>query len=293
MNIRTILVVGLALIFGGSAALGVNLMLDTPSEATVVVETKSILVAAVDIPRGTTLTGELVRTKKWPADLLPAGAIGEVEQVIDRAALASFVPGEPIVAAKIGEEGKGASSLVRAGMRAYTIQTPTVQSGVAGFVLPGNRVDVLLTVTRGSRDDETGGGVTTTLLQNVEVIAADQRLDQGAKQADGKQTLRSVTLQVKPDMVTKLTLAQQVGNLNLSLRNDTDNSIADTNRVTVRQLPHMAAALSGMQASDDPNDTNGDSMRLAFSNSQTGPARPLFIRTLRGSNAGMVHIPRN
>ena len=90
--------------------------------------------------------------------------------------------------------------------------TPTSTSGVAGFILPGNRVDVLLTMTQGI--DEDGGG-TWTLLQNVEILAAGQRLDQGDPEQRGGQ-LSNVTLLVTPDMATKLTLAQSLGTLTLN-----------------------------------------------------------------------------
>ena len=73
-------------------------------------------------------------------------------------------------------KGVGLAPLVKPGMRAFTILTPTIAPGVVGFILPGNRVDVLLTMTESSQNANSGGGYTTTLLQNVEVIAVDQQM---------------------------------------------------------------------------------------------------------------------
>ncbi len=291
MNGRTIIVVVLALVFGGSAAMGVNLLRSKPAEAKVVVETQTILVAAVEIPRGATFQAELVTAKEWPANLMPLGAISNLDDVVDRVALTPFFPGEPVLGAKISEEGVGASSLVRPGMRAYTIQTPTVQAGVAGFVLPGNRVDVLLTVTSNSREDETGGGMTTTLLQNVEVLAADGRLNQMDKQEKGKQVLKSVTLQVTPEMAAKLTLAQTAGSLHLSLRNDTDDDIADTSPVTMKELRYLEESMDTLQPGHGQETSDAEPVQLV-STSKTPPLGPLLIQTFRGNNGGVVHIPR-
>lgn len=291
MNMRTVIVVALALVFGGSAATGVSLLRsNAPKEAKVVVETKTVLVAAVEIPRGTSFQAELVTAKEWPANMMPGGAISNIDDVVDRVALTPFFPGEPVLAAKISEDGVGASSLVQPGMRAYTIQTPTVQAGVAGFVLPGNRVDVLLTTTaRSSRDDETGGGMTTTLLQNVEVLAADARLNQMDKQADGKQTLKSVTLQVTPDMAAKLSLAQTAGSLDLSLRNDADDTIAVTSPVTLIQLRSSEQAMATLPLGHGEEGSDAELVQLA-SSSRVPPRMPLLIQTFRGNNTGVVHI---
>jgi Flp pilus assembly protein CpaB len=111
------------------------------------------------------------------------------------------------------------ASLVSEGMRAFTIKT-NVASGVAGFILPGNKVDVILTVdssrlsTVGSID-RTGGGSTTTLLQNVEILAVDQKVEAPAENKVNSNDLRSVTLLVTPSQAAKLSLGQSKGDLHL------------------------------------------------------------------------------
>ena len=101
----------------------------------------SIVVAAVNISRGTKLKPEYLKTQAWPEDLAPAGSIREMESVLDRTALAPLVVGEVLLDSKLAEGGTGgAAALVKPGMRAYTISTNSVSAGVAGMVQPGNRV---------------------------------------------------------------------------------------------------------------------------------------------------------
>src|SRR5262249_2669627 len=135
--------------------------------------------AAVAVPRGGMITAEQVKLVDYPRGLVPPGAISKLEEAVDRGVITPLVPGEPVLNAKLAPRGagRGLASLVPSGMRAFTITTPNVAAGVAGFILPGNHVDVLLTVTDDSGNQWTGGGSTTTLLQNVEILAVDQTID--------------------------------------------------------------------------------------------------------------------
>ena len=154
-----------------------------------------------------------------------------------RTILASVQAGEPLLNTKLADRdaGRGLAALVPEGMRAVTIQTSRVASNVAGFVLPGNRVDVLLTL-RGGNHDATGGGSSTTLLQAVEILAVDQRLDAPTENRVDPKLLRSVTLLVTPDQAGLLDLGQNMGTLSLSLRNPEDLAEAQTDPATVNLL---------------------------------------------------------
>jgi pilus assembly protein CpaB len=158
---------------------------------------------------------------------LPDGAVTKPEDAVDRAAMVPMVAAEPLLDAKLAskESGRGLAALIPKGMRAYTIQAAKVASNVAGFVLPGNHVDVLLNL-RGKPNDETGGGSTTTLLQAVEILAVDQQLDAPADNKVDPKDLRSVTLLVTADQAAKLDLGQNMGQLTLSLRNPEDKQEA-------------------------------------------------------------------
>jgi pilus assembly protein CpaB len=120
------------------------------------------------------------------------------------------------------------------GMRAHTIQTPNVATNVAGFVLPGNRVDVQLVFT----GNEGPGNMPASLvlLQDVEILAVDQRVDAATDSKFDPNQLRSVTLLVTPDQSLKLTLAQNKGTLQLSLRNPEDKALVSAQMAQLKDL---------------------------------------------------------
>src|SRR5205814_6406430 len=135
----------------------------------------------------------------YPKDLVPASAITRVEDALDRFVFIPLSKDDPVLNSKLLARGagRGLAPLIPKGMRAFTIHTPNVASGVAGFILPGNKVDVLLTMSSGGgADDPTGGGITTTLLQHVEILAVDQQLVAPAENRVNATELRSVTLLV-------------------------------------------------------------------------------------------------
>jgi len=225
----------LALVFGGSAAMGVRQLVGQAVPPTV--DMVNVVVTAVPIPRGTLVTTELVKTRDYPRELLPQGAIVKPEDVVDRSAIATLVVDEPVLESKLSPRGQhGLATQISRGMRAITINT-NVAAGVAGFILPGNKVDVLLTINSGGgTSDPTGGGATTTLLQNVEILAVDQRIEAPSENKMDSKEMRSVTLLVIPDQAAKLELGQNKGTLHLSLRNPNDNEHANARPATMTDL---------------------------------------------------------
>lgn len=293
MRVRTILLVALALICGGSAAIGVSQFANNtgdPGGADVV----AVVVAKTDVPRGTLIATEHIRLQTWPESLVPAGAFTKLEDVEDRLALVPLVAGEPVSERKLtdGSAGQGLAAMIPTGMRAFTIKAAHVAAGVAGFIMPSDKVDVLLTTSGGGRRDVTGGGATTTLLQNVQVLAVDQRLDAVERSAIDPQELRSVTLLVTPNQAAKLDLGMNKGILHLSLRNPEDNAEADTLPATMAQLQFhqepvaLVAAADGSVASSP---VSGDEGAIA---PQPARQRQVIIATLRGTSRGHVRIDR-
>src|SRR5207248_680318 len=134
------------------------------------------------------------------------GAAARVEDVVDRVADAAIQKDEPVLEARLAarDAGRGLAAVIPPGMRAIAIATPNMASGVAGFILPGSKVDVLLTVKSHEANDPTGGATTTTLLQDVEILAVDQRLDPGGATKVDPKEMRSVTLLVTPSQAAKL-----------------------------------------------------------------------------------------
>ena len=171
MSIRTILIVGLALIFGVAAALmAAQFARQRVGDG---VEMYPVVVATVDIPRFTVVSDEQVTIRQFPKELIPPGAVTRLEDAVGRVAYMPLVKDEPLHSRRLAGKGagRGLAAVIPTGMQAITIQTPNVAVGVASFVLPGNKVDVLLT---SSVQSHTSSPSTVTLLQNVEILAVDQ-----------------------------------------------------------------------------------------------------------------------
>jgi pilus assembly protein CpaB len=297
MSIRTVSVIALAIVCGLCAAVGTNFLLAKPGgSAAPPPETMGVLVAKIEIPRGKMVTADALELKQWPKDLVPVGVIVDPLAAKDRAALQTMLPGEPLFESKLAAKGAvgGMANLIPSGKRAYTIQTKTVASNVAGFVLPGNLVDVLLTF-RGNQNDETGGGSTTTLLQAVEVMAVGGKIETvDSNVGVGSEDVSSVTLLVTPDEVGRLDLGQGLGMLSLSLRNPNDKGETNSDPATIKDIRFM-----GMK----PAEVAVTAVAVAPAVSEPAkevvpvqPAKPKAmlvsssIKTLRGQRWGEVTV---
>jgi pilus assembly protein CpaB len=176
-----------------------------------------VVVALDDIQVGARIEDHDVRVAKFPASGLPAGAYSKRSQVLGRGVIIPISKGEFILPSKLAPEnaGSGLPSLIPPGMRAVSVRVNEVVS-VAGFVGPGTRVDVLLTGTpNGSTENQT-----TTVLQNVAVIASGHTLERNA--SGEAQSTPVITLLASPEDAERLTLASSEGKIQLSLRNPLD-----------------------------------------------------------------------
>ena len=175
-----------------------------------------VVVAADDIQVGVKLDAHDVRVITLPQSAAPPGAFSDPSKVLGRGAILPISTGEFILPSKLAalNAGAGLPSLIPPGMRAVSVRVNDVVS-VAGFVQPGTRVDVLATGNQGGNDRQT-----TTVLENVAVIAVGKNLDRNAP-ADAP-TASVITLLVSPDDAQKLALVSQEGRIQLSLRNPLD-----------------------------------------------------------------------
>jgi pilus assembly protein CpaB len=176
-----------------------------------------VLVAAGDIQVGARIEERDVRVARFPAAGLPAGVFSRRSQVLGRGVIIPISKGEFILPSKLAPENAGAGlpALIPPGMRAVSVRVNEVVS-VAGFVGPGTRVDVLLTGTPGGSTEPQ----TTTVLQNVAVIASGHTLE---RNANGEaQNTPVITLLASPEDAERVTLAQNEGKIQLSLRNPLD-----------------------------------------------------------------------
>jgi pilus assembly protein CpaB len=201
-------------------------------------ETKDLVVATADLPVGATIKPADLHVVKWPADTYPKGGFSKIEDVLDRAVVSNVLAEEPLVAGRLSEKnaGVGLSSVIPPGMRAVSLRVNDV-IGVAGFVLPGSRVDVLVT------GSPPGGGdasrMTTTVLQNILVISAGTKIQPDAR--GQPENVPTVTVLVTPEQAEVLTLAANEGRVQLVLRNPTDDKTQKPAGVRVTSLYNGAA----------------------------------------------------
>ena len=218
MNRRRLLMIGgLALAVGLLVSYAVYNQLRNFAGSSSNAASVPVLVAANDIDVGAKLAAKDVRVVNLPPTAVPPGAFSSPAKVLNRGAVLPIGKGEFILNGKLAalNAGAGLPSLIPPGMRAVSVRVNEVVS-VAGFVGPGTRVDILLTGTpNGSSEPQT-----TTVLQNVAVIAAGQRLERNA--AGDAQNVPVITLLVSPDDAERLTLASSEGHIQLSLRNPLD-----------------------------------------------------------------------
>jgi pilus assembly protein CpaB len=304
MSVRSLMIVVLTLAFGGSAAVGVNSFLKNPPNPKG--DVVSVLIAAVDMPRGGNVTSEMLKPKDYPKDMVPVGALSKPEDAIDRAIAIPLIKDEPVLDGKLSPKGagRGMAALIPSGMRAYTIQTPNVAQGVAGFILPGNKVDILLSVNDGvvSGIRQVAGGTTTMLLQNVEILAVDQKTVAPAENKMDAKELRSVTVLVAPQQANLLTLAQTKGQLYLALRNLKDNNAARTHPATLdelrfhQELPWDERAKGVLEALGKALSQRPPAPTPVPQTPKAPPPPPtVTIRTLRAAHEGgvVVQLPQD
>lgn len=240
MSIRGIFVVLAAILCGASVAVAVaRLNRENRQEPAPEPEGAPVVVVATNVARGEMITKENIKVCRWPSEMVPEGAITAVEEALDRAALLPLVASEPLLSSKLAgkDSGRGLAALVPKGMRAYAIQVSRLSSGVAGFILPGNKVDVLLNL-RNNQVDENAAS-TVTLLQTVEILAVNQYLDAPAENRINPKDVGSVTLLVTPEQAALLDLGQNMGQLTLSLRNPDDGDRATASPATLAGILPM------------------------------------------------------
>jgi pilus assembly protein CpaB len=225
----------LAVVFGLAAATAVQHWLERQRPETVRTEnnTRQIVLAKVNIPIGTALVENQIGLVRWPAAYLPDGVFFNTEHVMGRVLRRPVATGEPLLESLLLPEGSeaGLISLISEKKRAVSVKVDPVV-GVAGFVKPGARVDVMVTVRR--IDQKEPLPYSKVILQDVPVLAVDQKMEEVK---DGKPELVSVvTLEVDPTQAERLIYAAHEGRLQLALRNPSDHEVVKTRSVGVVDL---------------------------------------------------------
>lgn len=267
MKMRAFWVLGLALFLAGASVYLARDFIERQSRPTVVqqitpqVEMTKVVVAATPLFFGNRIRREHLREVDWPSDAVPPGAFTSIEEItapeekgavgekvaaegnnaapgkaVERVALRAIEINEPILRSKVSGFGGRASlsNILTPEMRASTIRVNDV-NGVAGFVLPNDHVDIMLTRSPGGGKGSRGGNdlITDILLQNMKILAIDQDANEGR---DKPSVVKTVTLEVTPVQAQKLVLAQRLGQLSLALRHATNTAAETPKTVSVRDL---------------------------------------------------------
>ncbi len=224
----------LALVIGAVATMMVRGLVLSQSGIGDTVAGSTIVVTRSPVAFGEPLTAENLREVRWSSPEALNGSFRTVAELLKdgrRLALSSMQSNEPILSARVTTpNGRAAlSTQIEDGMRAVTVRVDEVR-GVAGFVLPGDRVDIILTRGEGGSD---GAAFADILLQNTRVLAIDQLVDE---RQDKPSVARAVTLELSVADAQKVVLAQGIGRLSLTLRQNRDSEMAGAGRVTVSDL---------------------------------------------------------
>lgn len=237
-NTRAILMIGISILAALAAVVLASRWITQQSN----LNTNQVAVAAVDINLGTRLTPDMVRLTDWPAGSIQKDSFRDIKALDTRVVRVSLQRGEPLTESKLAPVGAtgGLSAVVAEGKRAMTVRVNDV-IGVAGFALPGNFVDILVS-TQEENKNKAGSNrdldISKLVLERILVLAVAQE----SSQNDTKpKVVSAVTLEVTPQEAEKLDLARSVGQLSLVLRNQVDLKPTDTDGATKQTLLYTKA----------------------------------------------------
>lgn len=273
MNRRNLIIIGVAAVLGLLAVYLANAWFSGVEQRQQNLadqqRTVQIAVATQELEFGAPLNSDNVRLTTWPESSLPQGAITDINEALSgRVAIRPIARGEPILQNRISGRASLSANLPLE-MRAISVPVNQI-TGVAGFVLPGDVVDVFMT-----RDN-----ITSVLLENVQVLAIDRRTNE---QNTDPALVSTATLQVDPISAQKLTLARQVAQLSLALRNVENQEVGPTARVTVNDLNRTGYPSN---TSSRPRVARRAPVRRASTPSRPAPPKPemTIVRGTTGTN---------
>jgi pilus assembly protein CpaB len=234
MNQRLLSVLIFAFVVSAGASLLLYRLIASRVTANAKQPTTQVMVAARTLELGTLIRDADLRAGDWSGPL-PKGSLLRKEDVVGRGVMSAIYDGEPILENRLAPKGAGAglAATIPAGMRAVAVRVNDIV-GVAGFVVPGMRVDILISGNPPGAQSGSTGRVAKTLLQNIEVLSAGQNFQ---KDSEGKPVqVPVVNLLVTPEQAEILSLATNETRIQLVLRNPLDTVASKTNGVAMAQL---------------------------------------------------------
>lgn len=217
----------LALVFGAVATFMAMGWLKSQSQRVVqqkMTEMVPVVVAAKDVPPTVALSGGQLTVRQWPQDTVMAGKFSRPDEVEGRVTAIPLTAGEPVLENKLAPRGviPGLTALLPQDKRAMTVKVDEA-SGVAGFLNPDNRVDVVVSVDKGDFNKDP---ISKVILQNLRVLGTGQRIEKSL--GEKPQVVPTVTLEVSPAEGERLALAVREGMISLVLRNQQDDHMIPT-----------------------------------------------------------------
>ena len=238
---RTVIVLAVALLAALGARYAAYVGMQRVADRAAASQVAPVVVAARPVPVGTELTADDVKVIDWPTATLVEGAVQATDQAVGRAAVVALATNEPVTDVKLGARGSGAglSPAIPPGMRAISIRVNEVV-GVGGFIVPGSRVDVLVTMDNGNDDAASFAHV---VVSNAQVLTAGSRAAQEKAEKEGQPfEANVVTLLVSPEDAEKVALAQNKGQVTLTMRNPLDSAPSPTDSLKLAELLGRPAA---------------------------------------------------
>ena len=268
-------------------------------------QTIDILVAVDNLPVGKIVRDENLRWQRWPENAINPSYIvrsnddgqQEIDEFVGSAVRVEMVAGEPIVASKVFRRGEAGflSGVLTPGMRAVTIAV-SAETGTAGFVLPGDQIDIMVVfeveVPNTASGESTEHVVSETILENIRVLAVDQKVSLDTNTEEAIETLsdvvETVTLEVTPNQAQAIAVADRMGRLSLALRSRVEGEIAEESRSFSPDYV-VSRFLGGSLVSNEPVDVNeipifsGD---VLANNNQVRVYRSTTVQDLTFSGSG-------
>jgi pilus assembly protein CpaB len=250
-SIRTLVVVAIAVALAGAATYLVYKTIQNQPVKEVEVATAYAVVAARPLPLGTRITAADLKRVPWPAANPVAGGFATIEEVVDRGVIAAVDENQPLTATNVAPKdgGAGLAPTIPEGMRAMSVRVNDV-IGVAGFVVPGSRVDVMVILAQGAAK------MARVVVNNVQVLTAGKQYDQAVAKEGKAIDTDVVTLLVTPADAALIGLAASEGQIMLTLRNPLDAGAATTEGT-------YSASLAGAQPAPKPQASGGAPRRAA------------------------------
>jgi pilus assembly protein CpaB len=227
MRPKSLILLVLALGCGLVASIGISQVLDSNSKNNIAIETVPIYVALHNINLGDPVDDGMVSLQEWPKDKVPVGAVTKWEDIEGRRPKTIIFQGEPLNDGKFLAKGETHDPIagIPPGMRLKTVQVDASKSA-AGLLSPGDRVDVQLFVPRNDRNGVTNP-FTKIILQNVRVYAVDQAVQRTSEGTEERSIAKTVSLVVSPEQASRITTAENLGEISLIPRHPDDDVIVD------------------------------------------------------------------